>query len=110
MMQVEFCEGRGVNMASPSTSLAPYHFTTLQVSHLTTLGPYQLPPPPPEPPQKGVRLVQGAERGKTLFYNEKYGAQKMLQSDTLLFTISIDTSLIPRREQMLSIDMMPIMC
>ena len=109
MMEVEFCEGRGVNMASPSTSLAPYHLTTLQPSHLTTLAPYQSPPPPPAPPQKG-RLVQGAEKGKTLFYNEKYGAQKMLQSDTLLFTISIDTSLIPRREQMLSIDMMPIMC
>ena len=103
MMEVEFCEGRGVNMASPSTSLAPYHLTTLQPFHLTTLAPYQSPPPPPA-------LVQGAEKGKTLFYNEKYGAQKMLQSDTLLFTISIDTSLIPRREQMLSIDMMPIMC
>ena len=39
---------------------------------------------------KVVRLAQVADRGKTLFYNEKYGALKMLQSHSLLFANSVD--------------------
>ena len=38
---------------------------------------------------KVVRLAQVADRGKTLFYNEKYGALKMLQSHSLLFANSV---------------------
>ena len=39
---------------------------------------------------KVVRLAQVADRGKTLFYNEKYGALKMLHSHSLLFANSVD--------------------
>ena len=39
---------------------------------------------------KVVRLAQVADRGKTLFYNEKYSALKMLHSRSLLFANSVD--------------------
>ena len=38
---------------------------------------------------KVVRLVQVTDKGKTLFYNESYGGQKMLQSHSLLFVNSV---------------------
>ena len=37
---------------------------------------------------KVIRLTQVADKGKTLFYNEKYGALKMVQTHTLLFANS----------------------